>query len=192
VAERSILREEIQTKRQAFEAQFTGALKELERLRVEVGALNEEAEMQSFGLYRPHFDFGTAESYKRRLEEVRANQAEMLKGGTAARCATNWTVDGSTAKGQKMTARQLKLMLRAFNGECDASVGKVRFNNVVALEDRIRKSFEAIDKLGEPNQCAIVPVYLSLKVAELRLAHEYAEKVAGRTRGAAPHPRADA
>jgi DNA polymerase III alpha subunit (gram-positive type) len=67
-------------------------------------------------------------------------------------------------------------MLRAFNGECDAAVSKVRYNNVSTMEKRIQKSFDAINKLGKINKCEISDEYYSLKLKELQLTHEYREK----------------
>lgn len=42
----------------------------------------------------------------------------MVSAKTAVICTTNWTVDGSAAKGQTMTNRNIRLTLRAFNS-CD-------------------------------------------------------------------------
>jgi hypothetical protein len=75
-----------------------------------------------------------------------------------------------------MTKHQVKLMLRAFNGECDAAVAKVTWNNVTRMEERIRKSFEAINVLGEVNKVNITPIYRDACLAELRLAHEFEQK----------------
>jgi len=49
--------------------------------------------------------------------------------------------------------------------------------HALALEDRIRKTFEAINKLGETQRCEIAKAYLELRIEELRLVHEHAEKV---------------
>jgi hypothetical protein len=177
LAELDALRQEIREKRSSFEVRFTQATAELERLQRDIGALNEQSELQSFGLYRPHYAFETADEYKQRLMTVRGEQAAMLKAGSAAICKKAWTVDGNAAKGKQLVDRQLKLMLRAFNGETDASVARVRFNNVVALEERIAKTFDQINRLGEANSCEIVPAYRELKIAELRIAFEHAQKV---------------
>lgn len=149
---------------------------QLTQLQREIGALDSYSELQSFGLYRPHYAFDAPETYKAELEEIRDRQATMLKEKAAAVFSRQWTVDGSVQKGQVMINRQVKLMLRAFNGECDAALAKVRFNNVIALEERIRNACAAINKLAETYQCAIADGYLELKIAELRLAYEYAVK----------------
>ena len=86
-------------------------------------------------------------------------------------------VDGSMAKGKQMLSEHAKLMLRAFNGETDAAVAKVSYSNVVKLQQRIEKSFAAINKLGAAKNTRITEQYGALKLAELFLVHEYREKV---------------
>jgi len=74
-------------------------------------------------------------------------------------------------------ARQYtKLLLRAFNGECEAAIAKVAWNNASKMEERIRKALEAINELGGVMQVSIVQSYMELKLAELRLEHELEEK----------------
>jgi hypothetical protein len=88
-----------------------------------------------------------------------------------------WTVNGSKTEGRKQIKQTLKLMLRAFNGECDAAVAKVKYNNVQVMAERIRKAREGINKLAEVQQCQITADYFDLKLEELHLAHEFEEKV---------------
>jgi DNA repair exonuclease SbcCD ATPase subunit len=175
--QRSQQEAQIQQRREIWEAQFANAMAALEELHKEVEGLNEEAEIQSFGLYKPRYQFASSAEFRRRLDQVREQQKEMVKSKTAAVCSTTWQVSGSAVEGRKMTARQLKLMLRAFNGECDGAIASVSWKNVVTLHERIRKSFEGINKLGETVQCEIVRAYLTLKEDELALAHECAEKL---------------
>jgi hypothetical protein len=146
-------------------------------LQRDVGTLHAEAELQSFGLYRNHYAFQESDEYLAKLGEVREQQAAMIKEKSAAVMSRQWAVDGSLQKGQQMAARLAKLMLRAFNGECDAAIAKVRFNNVVSLEERIRKTFDAINKLTEAQHCALAEAYCELKFEELRLAYEHALKL---------------
>ena len=66
-----------------------------------------------------------------------------------------WVVENSEVKGRKMMKEQTKLMLRAFNGECDAAVAKVKFNNATNLENRIDRSCDQLNKLGRTNTASI-------------------------------------
>jgi hypothetical protein len=101
----------------------------------------------------------------------------MIKEKAAAICLIQWTVDGSLTQGRKQTNQTLRLILRAFNGECDAAIAKVKYNNVHVMEARIRKAWEVINGLVEVQRCQIVPAYLDLKLKELYLVHEYQEKL---------------
>lgn len=148
----------------------------LAQLKADVEEVEEAGELQEFGFYRPRFDFDTSDEYKGRLDANRNKQKAMLKSKSACVCHTEWTVDGNRREGQKMVNQQIKLMLRAFNGECDAAVSKVRYNNVRSLEKRIKRSFEAIGKLGKTKKIYLTPEYCDLKCDELDLAHEYQEK----------------
>jgi len=174
--ERQNLTVELQNRRLQWERDFSSAIAELESLHRQVGQARDHVEMQSFGLYDPVFDFETAEMYQRKLSEVVAMQKAMVKGKTAAVCGTAWSVGGSAAEGKRLAERNLKLQLRAFNGESDAIISKVKFNNVVAIAERLRKSFTQLNDLGKTVNCAISEAYLGLKLQELYLTHEHAEK----------------
>ena len=95
----------------------------------EVVKLDEEIGLQDFGLYRPRFDFATSDGYKERLAQIRTQQKDMIKQGQAVIGNMNWTVNGSKSEGQKMVKDMQKLLLRAFNSECDELVDKVKYNN---------------------------------------------------------------
>lgn len=148
-----------------------------DRLLKEVAVFDEKIAFAEMGVYEPHFDFNDSEEYKRNIEVVRASQKAMVTAKTAVVCPTAWTVDGSTAKGQTMTNRNIKLTLRAFNNECDAAVANTRWSNVNAMERRIGNAFTQINKLNESNRVFITEVYLKLRYQELFLTHEYREKL---------------
>lgn len=151
--------------------------KEIQRLTTEHQSLEEEAVLRSFGFYKPIYGFSSVEKYEERLEDIRDQQKAMLKNKTAATCAQEWQVNGSKAEGRKQINQTLKLMLRAFNGECDASVAKVSYKNVKAMEARIEKAAEAINGMVEIQRCSIARGFVGLKLDELRLAYEYEEKL---------------
>ena len=75
-----------------------------------------------------------------------------------------------------MVSDMQKLLLRAFNSECDDVIEHVKYNNIEASEKRITASREAISKLGTIMEVSIQPQYYRLKIEELHLAFEYAQK----------------
>lgn len=163
--------------RKVTEAEITSLRERMEALRTEFNALDEEANLQSFGFYKPHYDFASSAAYQSKLTRIRASQKKMIKDKTAAVGDIEWMVNGSAAEGRKQINQTLRLLLRAFNGECDAAIAKVRYNNIKTMETRIGKAQEAINKLADVQKCRITTEYLDLKMQELYLAHEYQEKV---------------
>lgn len=145
-------------------------------LRVKLQGLEEQEIVEAFGFYESKYDFQGAEEYKQRLDKIRAQQKQMIKGKQAAVCHTEWSVGGSAREGKKMTDNFLKLVLRAFNGECDASVAKAKYNNVQTMEKRIRKTYDNLNKLSQTTHCEVTSRYLDLKIQELWLTHEYQER----------------
>jgi hypothetical protein len=184
LAEISTARDEQQRALQSFqderrrgEAEKFNLELSLSKLREEFKALDEEANLQSFGVYKPRYDFVTSARYQTELERIRGRQKQMIQGKVAAVCQVEWTVNGNRGEGRKQINHTLKLILRAFNGESDAAIAKVRYNNVHVMEARIRKAFEGINGLVGVQQCQIVTQYRDLKLEELFLAHEYQEKL---------------
>ncbi len=159
-----------------IQSEISDAQENLSTLKDEITVVQDTVEIQSFGLYEPKYDFGTSAEYKDKLDEIRKEQKLMIKEKSAIICPTEWTVDGNKAKGRQKTDRQIKLMARAFNGECDSIIQKVRYNNIHSIEKRIMSAYKAINKLGEPHHCSIQTDYLNLKLDELKLVHEYADK----------------
>ena len=101
----------------------------------------------------------------------------MIREKSATVSPRDWVVDGSLAKGRQMMLEHSQLMLRAFNGDCDAAIGRVKYDNVVKVETRISKAFETVNKLGATKKIAIAEDYLQKKLAELHLVHEHREKL---------------
>lgn len=139
-------------------------------------SLDEEILVQEFGLYTPQFEFATALDYKEELAKIRALQKDLIKNKLAVTGSTDWTVNGNKTKGRKMISDTQKLLLRAFNTECDEIVNKIKYTNFDASLNKMYKSSETISKLGTVMNISITQKYLDAKVKELRLAFEYQQK----------------
>ena len=120
--------------------ELNDTMEELRKTKGQLIETNEEVLMQSFGLYTPRYTFMNADEYKARLLEIRAEQKDMVKNRTAVSGNTNWTVNNSEYKGRKMVSDMQKLLLRAFNSECDDVIEHVKYNNIEASEKRITSS----------------------------------------------------
>lgn len=166
----------LQNKINELNSQLSSITLELKNKRKELVVLDEEILVQEFGLYKPQYDFASSLTYKEKLNDVRYNQKELIKSKNAVTGNNNWQVNGNASLGKKMVSDTQKLLLRAFNNECDTLISKVKYTNYDASIDRIYKSAETISKLGTIMNISITEPYLKCKIDELNLAFEYALK----------------
>lgn len=143
-------------------------------LESQIVTLEDEVLFQEFGLYEPRFDFQSVDEYKDRLKEVRDAQKAHVKAMNEAAKNTSWTVNNSKAEGRKMVTGIQKLLIRAFNGDCDEIVRKVKFSNIDASVQSIHRSAETVEKLGQAIGLSIPLSYIKLKEQEAYLSFEYA------------------
>ena len=113
-----------QERSSALQGEIAERESKISGLKSDLLGVEDALEIQSFGLYEPRYGFDSSSEYAERLKGVREEQKALIREKGAAHCPTEWTVDGSKAKGRMMTNRQMKLMLRAFNGECDAAIDR--------------------------------------------------------------------
>lgn len=149
---------------------------QIESRKSQLIVMDEEVLFQDFALYTPKYDFCNSAEYKDRLTSIRNQQKQLIKSGSAVTGDMNWNVNGSASQGKKMVKDMQKLLLRAFNSECDEVIGKVKYNNIESSEKRIRTSCDAISKLGQIMHVAITGAYYNLKIQELYLSFEYQQK----------------
>lgn len=183
------MRDEINRSIADINATKTGLEQEIQNLNGTISTLNnqitakrkqlietdEEILLQEFGLYTPKYEFAKADEYKAKLVKIRQQQKELIKNGRAS-TGGSWTVNGNAAQGKKMVNDMQKLLLRAFNCECDEVIAKVKFNSFDSASKRITSSYEAISKLGSVMGVSITKEYYDLKIDELYLSLDYQQK----------------
>lgn len=147
-----------------------------QNLRSQIVVFQEDLRMADFGVYEPHFSFDSSEEYKEKITSIREKQKQMVKDGHAVYGGENITWNDSLSKGRAIVNRVKRLMMRAFNGESNSFISDVDWNNVVRMEERIEKSFEAINKTYTEQGVYISHRYKDLKLDELRLTFEYKKK----------------
>lgn len=159
-----------------IQGQLQQAKTDLQKAKSEILDAGDAISLQSYGIYTPRYSLMNSEEYKTRLVQIRSIQKDMIKTKTAVLGSANWTLNGSVAQGKKMVADMQKLLLRAFNSECDDVIEHVKYNNLDSSLKRINSSRDAISKLGAIMQISIAPAYYKLKIDEMYLAFEYQRK----------------
>lgn len=142
------------------------------KLRSEVELFENKLDLIEFGIHTPVYEFEKSDEYRAEQAKVIAKQKQLVQEDLAAICTTNWTVEGSEAKGRKVVQVYKKLMLRAFNGEADVMIAKVKWNNISQMKERLRKAFDTINKLGSGFNVYIEKQFFTLKEQQLVLEYE--------------------
>ncbi|MBT2668648.1 DUF4041 domain-containing protein [Bacillus sp. ISL-4] len=142
--------------------------------------LEDEVLLQSFGFYDNKFFLENSQEYLTYLAMVRSKQKQLVREKRATKydmiSLEEENIVPNVVSESAQSKQQIKLAIRFFNNECDAVISKVKFNNVEVSEKKIRSSFYDINKLNKYNSISIREEYLHLKLEELFLVHEYAEK----------------
>ena len=135
--------------------------------------LNDEAVLQSVGIYRYHHPLETAAAFKERLNELDGRIKALVKDGRAIEASNMFTFDNSLAKGRKMTSDLSKLMLRAYNAEAENSIRTLRVGNALTAKKRLDRSRDSIAKLGKMMEMHISDEFHQLRFEEIELTSDY-------------------
>ncbi|MBC2838882.1 DUF4041 domain-containing protein [Robiginitalea sp. SC105] len=159
---------EIQSERARIAVDYERGKKKLEDLVEETKVYESKLDLVSFGHYDPIFNFDDSDSYKRKIEEIVAQQKSMIKSGLAC-----YEVEGHEWKSRKAFISIVKTMMKAFNGECNNLISRVKWNNILTFQKRIEKEYNSINRINKNNNIEIKPLYKKLKIDELRATYEH-------------------
>ena len=148
----------------------------LAELRREVDTLERVATDGEVGLLPPVFQLGSSSEYKQRLSAIRDAQQKLVRDGGAIKSGAAWEVGDCRVAGERMQKQYGKLMLRAFNAECEAALAKLAWNNAPRMLERVAQAFESINKLASSLDIEVAAAYRNLRLDELKLEHELAQK----------------
>ena len=146
-------------------------------LKARIVSFEEEEMMQSFGFYTPMYDCVDSAAYRQLIERVRERQKTMVKEKKALRVESVFAMENDKSGGKKIAKNLEKLILRAFNGECEATLDKVTFSNIDAINARITKSYQDLNDLCQIVGISISQAYLNAKLEELHVCYEYQMKL---------------
>ena len=136
------------------------------------------------GTFDFHYYYEDSIKYEEKLKEIKEEQKEMVKYQLAVEHFVQWQVNGSSRKGEtqmknidKLLLRAfnnecdniIMILLRAFNNECDNIIMNVKYSTIANCKSKIEKSFNQLNKFVNTHKCYITEEYLELKIKELEL-----------------------
>lgn len=129
--------------------------------------------LQDMGVYRYHHPLEDAAAFRERLAQIDSRITELVSSGVAIEKPSQFTFDGSLAKGQRMLDGLAKLMLRAYNAEADNCVRALRAGNVEAAKRRLEASRSAIARFSGTMEMRISDAFHALRLEEIELTADW-------------------
>ena len=136
--------------------------------------LNDYVEYGHFEM--PEYMFETGERFVAEIKMLRDKQKAMIKSGEAFSQEGKVSLTGDSRIDKKIIDGQMKMILRAFNIECDMLIGKVSPSNFDRTLGQIEKMANDLEKLVASLRCGISIDYVTLKYEECGVQYQYTLK----------------
>ena len=124
----------------------------------------------------PKYLYETSVRYAEEIKDIRQQQKDMIKDKTAITFPETTVISSDKAFNKKILNGQVKLMLTAFNIECDMLIGKVSPSSFGRTLERIEKLVNTLEKSAATLECGFDIDYVELKFEECKLQYQYSLK----------------
>lgn len=115
------------------------------------------------------YSYETSKEFEDQLKEIRRKQKVIVKNKEAIIHDQEWTVEGSSSRGNKLMKDISNLALMSFNDYCDTLIVKLRYSGIDKVKDNITNKYNKINKLLKSFCSRISVDLLKLKFEEADL-----------------------
>ncbi|CUU83167.1 DUF4041 domain-containing protein [Campylobacter hyointestinalis] len=131
-------------------------------------------ELISYGHYdTPEYLYKTSDRYAEEIKQIRDKQKEMIINKEAIIYPDDNLITNFAKLEKQIFTNTTKLMLRAFNMECDMLISKVNPSNFTRTLEQISKLASDIEKLAITLEIGFDEDYIDLKMTECELFYHY-------------------
>lgn len=124
----------------------------------------------------PKYLYETSTRYAEEIKDIRQQQKDMIKNKTAIIFPETTVISNDKSFNKKILNGQVKLMLTAFNIECDMLIGKVSPSSFGRTLERIEKLANNLEKSAATLECGFDIDYIELKFEECKLQYQFTLK----------------
>lgn len=121
----------------------------------------------------PEYLFEISERYKLEIKAVRDKQKDLITKGEAITIPDTYALIEDTQFAKKIMEGQVRLMLKAFNIECDQLIGSVKPSTYPKTLERIEKLANELEKNTVSLSAGFTKEYLKLKFQECTLYYQF-------------------
>lgn len=115
------------------------------------------------------YSYETSKEFEDQLKEIRRKQKIIVKNKEAIIHDQEWTVEGSSSRGNKLMKDISNLALMSFNDYCDTLIVKLKYSGIDKVKDNITNKYNKINKLLKSFCSRISVDLLKLKFEEADL-----------------------
>lgn len=121
----------------------------------------------------PEYLFETSERFKEEIKIIREQQKILITEGKAIVIPNSIALTSNTSYVKRVLGGQSKLMLKAFNVECDNLMSLVKPSNYAKILERIDKVAGDLEKSAASLQCGFSREYVELKFKECEMQYHF-------------------
>jgi hypothetical protein len=121
----------------------------------------------------PEYLYNTAHRYVEEIKHLRSQQKILIADGLAVTYPDDLLLCVDVSQNKKILDGQIKLLLDAFNIECDLLIKKVSPSNFARTLEQIEKKAEQFEKYCATLKCGFSTEYIKLKYDECSLQYEF-------------------
>lgn len=115
------------------------------------------------------YSYETSKEFEDQLKEIRRKQKVIVKNKEAIIHDQEWTVEGSSSRGNKLMKDISNLALMSFNDYCDTLIVKLKYSGIDKVKENIKNKYNKINKLLKSFCSRISVDLLKLKFEEADL-----------------------
>lgn len=151
--------------------------KELQDLMAKLDLYSRVDEFAEYGHFEiPEYLYETSARFAEEIKRVRQKQKDQIKDAVAVTYPETTTIASDNSYNKKILNGQVKLMLAAFNTECDFIISKVSPSNYPRTLERIEKLANTLEKSAATLHCGFNIKYVELKFEECQLQYQHTLK----------------
>lgn len=124
----------------------------------------------------PEYLYETSDRFAEEIKFIREKQKQLISENSAVKHPEITTISDDPIVNKKILSSQVKLMLTAFNIECDKLIGRVKPSTFSSTLERIEKLANKLEKSAASLACGFNIEYVELKFQECKLQFQFTLK----------------
>ena len=147
---------------------------ELKTIKESIDIYSPQYDLINQGFFEePDYLYETSERFKVEIKELRNQQKRMIQAKEAVTIPDEIVLIQDAIQAKRILRGQSKMILRAFNIECDVLIASVKPSNFSNTLKRIQKAADDLEKTALSFKCGLNSSYVNLKYQECELQYQF-------------------